>query len=274
MNDNSGSATGGQPGGDAAGGNAGGEWHASIADEGLRGYVQAKGFKDPGALADSYRNLEKLVGVPQERLLKIPERSDDAEGWNALHNRLGRPADAKGYELQFEGDPAFAERFGGVFHEAGISKSQAGKLNQAWNEYVKELVDTDTRERAQKDAAEIEALRGKWGGDFDKNAELGRRAGREFGLSEDEFKSISGSLGSAKTLELFQRIGSKLGEAQPFDTGGGQGGGSGFGMTREAAAARIKALSTDRDWTGRYLAGGAAEREEMTRLQQIAAGSA
>jgi len=275
MNDGNGSAAGGQPGAaagagqGATGAGAGGEqpWFSGIQDEGLRGYVQTKGFKDPAALADSYRNLEKLQGVPQDRLLKLPERSDDP-AWGDVHKRLGRPDDAKGYELQFDGDPAFAERFGGAFHKAGLSKDQAKALNTEWNGYVNEMIEADKRDRETRDATEMQELKTKWGETFDGNVEAGRRAGREFGLSEEEFKQISGSLGSGKTLELFQRIGAKLGEAKPFDPSG-SGGAGGFGMTPEAARARIEALGNDREWVARYLNGGASEKEEMGRLEII-----
>lgn len=273
MSEQSGSGQSGQPGAGGAGSEGGtGEWYAGISDESLRGYVQTKGFKDPGALAESYRNLEKLQGVPQDRLLKLPEKADDP-AWNEVYSRLGRPADAKGYELKFDGDPAFAERFSGVFHKANITKAQAGVLNEAWNGYVAELLQTEEAARKQADEAQMTELKGKWGQKYDENVELGRRAGREFGLSEQEFTAISGSLGSSKTLELFQRIGAKMGEAEPFNLqGGGQG--SGFGMSADGAKARIQSLMNDREWTGKYLNGGASEREEMTRLQKIAAGEA
>lgn len=273
MSENNGSAAGGQPGAGGAGGEGGQPWFAGIQDEGLRGYVQTKGFKDPAALAESYRNLEKLQGVPQDRLLKLPEKPDDP-AWNDVFGRLGKPADPKGYELKFEGDPSFAERFAGVFHEANLTKAQAAKLNEAWNGYVNELIQQDEQARKERDAAEMQELRQKWGQQFDANAELGRRAGREFGLSEQEFAAISSALGSGKTLELFQRIGSKLGEAAPFNPQGGNGGGSGFGITPEAAKARIQALTADKEWAARYLNGGAAEKAEMERLQKIAAGNA
>lgn len=278
MTDNNGSAPAGNPAPGAAGstppaGDNGTPWYTGIPDEGLRGYAQTKGFKDPGAVLDSYRNLEKLVGVPQERLLKLPERSDDP-AWGDVYGRLGRPADAKGYGLKFEGDPAFADRFGGVFHEAGLSTAQGAKLNEAWNSYVSEMIAEDTKAREQKDAAEMTELRGKWGATFDQNAELGRRAGREFGLSEEQFKAISGALGSGATLELFQRIGTKLAEPAAFGNESGGGGGSSFGLTPESARARIDALKQDQAWAGRYLAGGTQEREEMDRLQKIAWGGA
>ena len=270
MADEIGSAGGGQPG---AGG-AGGEWYAGIADEGLRGYVQTKGFKDPGALAESYRNLEKLQGVPQERLLKLPEKADDP-AWADVHARLGRPEKPEGYELKFDGDDAFAKRMAEAMHKAGIPKAAAGTLNEEWNKYVTELIQQDEQARTQKDAAELTELKSstKWGAKFDENAELARRAGREFGLSEDEFKAISASMGSGKTLELFHRIGAKLGEAAPFNPAGG-GGGGGFGLSAEGAKARIQSLMGDNDWTAKYLNGGAAEKDEMTRLQKIAAGEA
>jgi hypothetical protein len=273
MTGESGSGTTGQPGAGGAGGEGGtGEWYAGIADEGLRGYVQTKGFKDPAALADSYRNLEKLVGVPQDRLLKLPEKPDDP-AWADVHARLGRPETPDGYELKFEGDDAFAKRMAARMHALGIPKSAAAGLNEEWNAYVAEIIQQDEQARQQKDAAEMTELKGKWGAKFDENAELARRAGREFGLSEDEFKAISASLGSGKTLELFQRIGGKLGEAAPFNPQGGNGGG-GFGLTAEGARARIQTLMGDKDWTARYLNGGAAEKDEMTRLQKIAAGEA
>lgn len=273
MTENNGSGQAGQPGAGGAGGEGGtGEWYAGIADEGLRGYVQTKGFKDPAALADSYRNLEKLVGVPQDRLLRLPEKPDDP-AWNDVHARLGRPDKPEGYELKFDGDDAFAKRMAAKMHALGIPKSAAAGLNEEWNAYVAEIIQQDEQARQQADAAAMTELKTKWGGKFDENSELARRAGREFGLSEDEFKAISGSLGSGKTLELFQRIGGKLGEAPGFNPpGGGQG--NTFGLSAEGAKARIQSLMGDKDWTTKYLNGGAAEKDEMTRLQKIAAGEA
>lgn len=270
MSENNGSAPAGNPAPGAGGGGAG-DWIAGIPDEGLRGYVQTKGFKDPVAVVSAYQNLEKLVGVPQDRLLKLPEKPDAPE-WDGVYARLGRPEKPDGYELKFEGDDAFAKAAAAAMHKAGLNKGQAGVLNEFWNGHIEAMIKADQEARAQQDAADMAGLRQKWGGEFDKNSELGRRAGREFGLSEEQFKSISGALGSAATLELFAKIGSKLGEAAPFDAGGGQGGG-GFGMTPEAAKARIDALKGDSEWVSRYLNGGAAEKAEMERLQRIMAGS-
>src|SRR4051812_7514574 len=66
------------------------DWTAGL-NEATRGFVENRGFKDPQTLADSYVNLEKLMGVPKDRLLQVPEKDDDAEGWGKVYNRLGRP---------------------------------------------------------------------------------------------------------------------------------------------------------------------------------------
>lgn len=254
MNDVDGSANAGNPT----------DWVDAITDADLKGYVQTKGFRDPGALADSYRNLEKLVGVPKERLLKLPEKADDPE-WGGIWGRLGKPEKPEEYQLQ--GDEALTQRFGGVFHEANLTRDQASKINGAWNAYVAELLEKDEAEFKARDDREIGELKTKWGANFDQHAEFGRRAGQEFGLSEDDFKAVSDALGPGRTLELFHRIGSKLGEAKPF-TGDGQ---QNFGqMTKEQAQHRIAQLQKDSDWTSRYLNGGAKERAEMEALAKAA----
>jgi hypothetical protein len=275
MIENNGSAPAGNPAPGAGGESGTGDqpWYGTIADDGLRGYAQTKGFKDPAAVLESYRNFEKLQGVPQDRLLKLPEKDDDP-AWGDIYGKLGRPSDPTGYQLQFEGDSALADRFAKTFHEAGISKSQAARLNTEWNAYVQELIEGDERERAQRSGAELAELRGKWGAKFDENAELGRRAAREFGVAEDDFKQLEAALGTAKSLELFQRIGSRLGEAKSFDAGAGGGASNGFSMTPEQARARMEELRRDADWTAAYLNGDAAKKAEADRLHRIMAGEA
>lgn len=241
-------------------------WTDGIPDQELRGYVQNKGFKDPGALADSYRNLEKLMGAPREQLLKLPDR-DDAPEWGDVWKRLGRPEKPEEYGLQFDGDGEFANRFARVFHEANIPKPAAAKLNAEWNNYVSEMIKAEDDQLKLRDEREIGELKNKWGAEFEKHTEYGRRAGREFGLSEEDFSSISRSLGPGKTLELFHRIGSKVGEAKAFDPNGAM---ATFGVTREQARAELARLQTDRDFVAKYLGGDKSAQEKMESLSKIA----
>ena len=66
------------------------DWTAGLPEE-MKGYVQNKGFKDPSAVVESYRNFEKLMGVPQDRMIKLPEKAEDKAAWDSIYNRLGRP---------------------------------------------------------------------------------------------------------------------------------------------------------------------------------------
>ena len=73
-------------------------WTTGFTDE-LKGYVDAKGFKDAQSVVESYRNFEKIKGVPQERLLTLPEKDEDPS-WNDVWKRLGRPDQPKDYQLE------------------------------------------------------------------------------------------------------------------------------------------------------------------------------
>lgn len=277
MSDNNGSgALPGNPApGAGEGGGTGGTWFDSIPDAELKGFAQTKGWKDPASVVDGYRNLEKLVGVPKERLLKLPEKADDP-AWSDVYAKLGRPEKPEAYEIPVPegyGDPAFAKGIAEVAHKHGLPKGAVQALAEYNNQYIAKLIEADTKERETKSAAELQQLKGEWGSRFDESAELARRASREFGVSEDQAKAIEGAIGTAGMLKLFNSIGAKLGEPKGFDPGSGEGGGgSGFGMTPEAARSQIKTLQGDKDWVAKYLNGDATARSTMDRLSRIASG--
>jgi hypothetical protein len=274
MTTENGSAGAGNPApGAGDNGGTGGSWFDSIPDAELKGFAQTKGWKDPASVVDGYRNLERLIGAPKERVLKLPEKPDDP-GWSDVYARLGRPEKPEAYELPVpdgHGDPEFAKGIAEVMHKHGVPKGAAQALAQFNNDYVGRLVEAHERQLAEKSAAELSQLKSEWGAKYDENAELSKRAAREFGVSEDQAKALEGALGTAGMLKLFNSIGSKLAEPKAFDAGGGDGGG-GFGLTPEAAKARISQLRNDRDWTSRYLAGDVNARQEMERLSRVAAG--
>lgn len=244
-------------------------WFEGFQNAEVKSFAQAKGWEGPEQAIDSYRNLEKLAGVPAERLLKLPEKPDAPE-WVDVWGRLGRPAKAEEYGLKVpEGsDPEFAKAASGWFHEAGIPKGAAAKLNEKWNAYMDGLIKAEDVRVKQKMDAEMGTLKSEWGQEFDARSELGRRSGREFGVTEDQFKAIEGAIGTAATMKMFHSIGTKLAEPKNLESDQGQG--TSFGMTPEQAKQRIVALQGDKDWIGRYLAGGKNESAEMTRLQQAA----
>src|SRR4051812_33433335 len=74
------------------------DWKTAGLDDASAAFVAEKQFKDMSTAIQSHRNLEKLVGVPADKLLRLPT-DDSPEAWNAIYDKLGRPKDAAGYNL-------------------------------------------------------------------------------------------------------------------------------------------------------------------------------
>lgn len=240
-------------------------WVDGITDADLRGYVQNKGWKDPADLAHGYKNLEKLLGGEK---LPMPKGADDKDGWSRVYDALGRPKAAEDYKLQVtEGaDPAFAKAAAAKFHELGISQAQAAALSEWWNGTASAQAQAAAQQSASQSEADVAALRQEWGSAWDENVELGRRAAREYGLEPADLEQLERGLGTKKMLSLMARIG--RGQVEHNFEGGRTS--QGFGMTPDAARARISALRDDPSWATQYMNGNADARAEMTRLMQIA----
>ncbi len=258
-----GSGDGGQGGGTPP---AAASWLDTIEDVELKGYVQNKGWKDPRELADGYRNLEKLLGGEK---LPLPKGEDDAEGWSRVYDSLGRPQAADAYKIPTmgEGQEQFVKDVQSKFHELGLSEKQGNALAEWYHGVQKGMVDTSVAGMAQKAEADLSALKQEWGGAYDENIELGRRAAREYGMDEAKLTKIEQALGTGEMLKLFAQIGRSQGEAS-FNKG--DGGSGNFGMTPAQAQARISELKADKGWTQKYVAGDADARAEFARLHQLA----
>jgi hypothetical protein len=240
-------------------------WYDTIEDSDLKGYLQNKGWKDPAELAVGYRNLEKLVGHEK---VPLPKGADDKDGWARVYDALGRPKSAEEYKLALpEGaDPAFAKAAAGKFHELGLNPSQAAALTDWWNGQAQSITQAQTQQQTQAVEEQLTSLKSEWGGAWDENVNLGQRAAREFGLDQGKLAAMETALGTGELLKFMARVGRGLTEHK-FE--GGQTTNS-FGMTPDAAKARLGQLREDREWSTKYLGGNADARAEMDRLMKIA----
>ncbi|HMU86913.1 MAG TPA: hypothetical protein PKC11_04705 [Agitococcus sp.] len=245
------------------------DWKSGFNDE-LKGYVEAKGFKDPAAITESYRNLEKITGAGLDKLIKLPQKSDDQAGWNEVYKKLGRPDKADDYKIdvpQGTGDENFAKWAKGLFHEAGLSKAQGEKIAAKWNEYVLNNAKQTVEAHNQNISAQESELKKEWGMAFDKNMEAARAAAHEFGLDNETIDKLEDAMGWTGVIKFMHNVGSKLGE-HGFVSSNQQ---QGFGvMTPEAARHRISLLKSDSDFAKRFMNGEMSAREEMNRLHQMA----
>lgn len=241
----------------------------NFSDPATRGYIERKGFKDVQALGASFASLERMVSSDSRRVV-LPAGEEDAEGYERVFTALGRPGSAEEYGFgELAGaDADFSGKAAEWLFEAGVGKGRAGALAEKWNAYVGERATAAQAAFEVQSQADWEDLRGEWGPKFAERTEQFRRGALTFGLSRDEMAAVEAGLGTRRTVSLFARIGEGLGEDR-FIEGEGRGG---FGMSTGQAESRIASLRRDQAWQARWMAGGAEEKAEWSRLTKVAGG--
>lgn len=244
------------------------DWTSGLPEE-MKGYVQNKGFKDPSAVVESYRNFEKLMGVPQDRMIKLPEKADDKAAWDSIYNRLGRPEKPEEYGIknpEGKDDPG-VEWARKTFHELGLTRTQAEALYQKYSGFSADAM------KAQETAAALEAqnqeaaLKKEWGAEFDQRAKVAKAAATKFGLTGEVIDAMEKSAGFTGIMKFLHEVGASVGE-DSFVTPG-QKGSSGL-PSKQAALQKIKDLYSDADFGRRLESGDVATKNEWDRLNQIA----
>lgn len=244
------------------------------ADADTSGYIQTKGWQGPEDVLTSYRNLEKMIGADRAgRTVVLPTDEGSVE-WGAVFDKLGRPANADGYNLPLpEGaDPAFAKAASAKMHELGLSAKQGAALAAWWNEYAAAAASASSASEEAELAAEHAALVKDWGTgpDAQMRRELARRAAVHLGLDETSIEAIEKNAGYSKTMKALAKMGDLLREH------GAEGLGEmgSFGMTPEGAKAKRAQLMVDKEWGKRAMNPASAEWAEMQRLDRIIAAAA
>lgn len=248
------------------------DWTSGL-NEDLKGYAQFKKFTGPDVLLDSYRQLEKYVGTPKERLIKLPENMADEKSMAEIYDRLGRPKDPTEYGLKkAEGsDGKFQEWAQATFHKLGLNKAQGEKLAQEWEQFGKGVVEASSAAVAQREKDQVANLQKEWGAAFDQNMAVVDRAAERFGISAEDLTTMRKALGPEKSIKLLHQIGSQMGEAE-FVTNNNRGG-FGVALTPQAAQSRIQELRQDPGFIKRYTEGDVEARAEMEKLHKFATAS-
>lgn len=223
------------------------DWGQSgLAGDSLQ-YVTAKGFKDVPAVVDSYRNLEKLHGVPADRILKVPGPDAKPEEIAAYRERLGMPKDPKEYKLAkfeagSEAEQANFEAFlRSTFHGLGAPANLVEGFTTKWAEFVTGAQAAAAKVRSETQAAEEAELKGKQGANYEKFVNVAKQAGDAFGLTAEHIDALEDAIGFKATMTFLNSVGAKLGEAK--FAGGGDGAFGGYNV--EAARAEISRLRQD-----------------------------
>ena len=243
------------------------DWLGEAPDE-LHEFARANGYKGPADVLTNVRELQKYLGADKAgRGLVLPKDADDAEGWQQLYARLGRPEAPEGYGLdKLEGaDPTFAAEAAKTFHELGLNDRQAAKLAEWWGKAVTDRAAADDAGYLERAAGEMAELTREWGQAADANQEVARRGAQAFGFSAEELDKIERSIGTKALMQRFLEVGKKLGE--DVLPGGRQ---AGHALTPATAQEQIAQKLNDREFMAKVRSGDPTAKGEMDRLYQAA----
>ena len=175
----------------------------------------AKFTGDAGSLGKSYLELQSM----ESGRVKMPTDTSTPEEKSAFYQKLGRPDNVEGYNLPAlaegqEYDTELINTMRGIAFESGVSDSQFSGLV---SKFVEAQATAEASRLAASNAeaeATIKDLQTEWGGEYDKNLEVSKRALRE--LVPDDMKDELVSLITEKNLDnnklfvkFLQSIGSK-----------------------------------------------------------------
>ena len=175
-----------------------------------------KGFheKDPSAMAESYRNLEKLFGADKAgRTVELPNSDDDKAGWDKLYARLGRPESPDKYSFGDEGaDPELVAWAKGTFHELGLTDKSASALMAKYRELETAKSEQMRQQMEHKHNEEIGALKKEWGAAYDTKLAQIDSVAQKLGLDNDAILGLKNAMGPAKACKFIDGLYAKLGD--------------------------------------------------------------
>lgn len=258
-------AQGGGDGSAGAGGSGDGDggapWYSDLPVE-MHPTIQTKGWKDPAAVVDSYVNLEKLLGADRAgRTITLPTDKSTPEEIAAFQAKLGVPEKADGYEIKLpEGaDPTFANSMRAAFKEAGIPKAAGEKIASIYQQQEAAA----QQAFIQQSDADVRALQGEWGTEFEGNLEIAGQGARALGLGDPKLRdSLERAVGTKNMLTMLHRVGQMVSEHGGPRLGSDGSKGATFGLTKEAADSRIEQLKNDAEFQARLQSPNAKVREK------------
>lgn len=252
------------------------DWTAGL-DDTWKGYVGVKGWEGPQQMLESYKNLEGHIGVPSERIVKLPGEDAEDGAWDKVYAQMGRPEAANGYEINLPEGMDMDEARSGVIREAafkaGLTPSQLNILAEADAGFMKEVSDNATASsKAAASSADVE-LRKEWGAGYDKNANSVEIAAQEFNMSEDQLSALRTAMGPVEAMKFMANIGNKVGAEDGYE--GNRDESRGFNsFTPAEAKAQIEELNLNPEFMKKYMAGDSAALTRMTHLHSLAHGGA
>lgn len=240
---------------------------------------QNKGYdvNDPAKVATeltkAYQSAEKLIGLPADRVLRLPaDPTKEPDAMKNIYQRLGMPLDPKDYDFPaLKGqdgkytDEGFADAMRAASASAFLPKDAAAKVAEAVVKYVNGVEEAEAGERAANLKTERETLVKNWGANHAQNLVIAKNAAVALKVKPETIQALESVAGYAAVMEMFREIGTKIGEAK-FITSDGPNSGV---MTVADAQQKLAELKSDPAWVARYTNGGKAEFKQMQDLLKV-----
>jgi hypothetical protein len=141
--------------------------------EDLANEPSLRSFDDVGKLAKSYVHLVKRLGVPPDQLVRLPSSPDDT-GWSEVYERLGRPNEVSGYEINAQDE--VTGQYLQEAHKLGLSKVQARQLYDWYTKNQESNIAADRDAWQYQQQNYVQELQKEWGRDYAANTDVARRA--------------------------------------------------------------------------------------------------
>lgn len=240
------------------------KWTDTLPED-MRGYVETKGFKDPAAVLTSYQNLEKLRGVPEDRLLKLPETMD-ADALAPIFDKLGRPEAPEKYTRALgEGfDDGVFKAVASEAHKLGLTDAQFAGMQKAMGAQATALQEA-------QDTSSAQAF-DQWKASNPDGFNAAARVMATVGLDEAKVEALlTGD--KAAMYDFLSKVAARSSEGTVIH--GDQPGSNEFGLSPAAAKQKISEMFGDKAFMEQYTSTNALVRrpaiERMAKLQEIAA---
>lgn len=250
------------------------KWYANI-DERHHGLIESRHWENQDSMLDSYTNLEKLRGVPDDQLLKMP-LAEDVDGMNELYNRLGRPETAEGYAFE-KGEgwtDEYTKWYTETMHDLGMSEKQAAGLQAKHAEFEASNTAAMNEAKTVSQVNEMKEWQNDMGAAYEEKLQSVKEGANKLGWSNEDIVAMEGVLGTKKLMNTLSGLGESMGEAK-FSGNGSENTPPPAGtLTREAAKKQYAELNANQEFRNQLMSGDPAisklAQEKRAAISRIA----
>ena len=260
---------------EVASGGSGNEFLQMIPEE-LRGEPSLSPIKDVPNLEKAYINAQRLIGTDK---IPLPANPTD-EDLDRIYGKLGRPADANGYDIAVDGHIVtedVAKNFSDIAHKLRLNPEQASGIMQYYKSAV-ENSSQDFEQQNKETAEETQAsLKKEWGKAYDQKIEQASKVAKDFASSDLLNMELSNGVkvgnhpdfikAFAKIAEFRHSVTSEDSIKENATT---------FAMTPNDAQSEINAIMADKShayWDRKNVVGRQKAIQRMQELHEMVHGS-